>query len=79
MRNDVQRADRLRRAHASLEGLSIGDAFGNRFFTSPSSVERLIELRALPAGEWNYTDDTVMAISIVALAWRRRAARLMVC
>lgn len=56
---------RLRRAHRSLEGLSVGDAFGDRFFTTPHTVEQLIEQRALPAGRWPITDDTVMAISIV--------------
>lgn len=56
---------RLRRALRSLEGLSVGDAFGDRFFTTPHTVEQWIEQRALPAGRWPITDDTVMAISIV--------------
>ena len=56
---------RLRRAQRSLEGLSVGDAFGDRFFTTPHTVEHWIEQRALPAGRWPITDDTVMAISIV--------------
>ncbi|HEU4558020.1 MAG TPA: ADP-ribosylglycohydrolase family protein [Longimicrobium sp.] len=56
---------RLARATQSLQGLSVGDAFGERFFTSPQIVERLIEQRALTAGPWYYTDDTVMALSVV--------------
>jgi ADP-ribosylglycohydrolase len=56
---------RLRRALRSLEGLSVGDAFGDRFFTSPHTVEQWIEQRAVPAGLWPFTDDTVMALSIV--------------
>jgi ADP-ribosylglycohydrolase len=56
---------RMQRADRSLEGLSVGDAFGQRFFTSPHTVERLIELRAVPAGPWQFTDDTVMAVSVV--------------
>lgn len=55
----------MARAHRSLVGLSVGDAFGDRFFTSPHSVERLIDLRSLPAGPWLFTDDTVMAASVV--------------
>jgi len=35
-------ADPLARARASLEGLSVGDAFGERFFVHPELVERLI-------------------------------------
>lgn len=56
---------RLRRALRSLEGLSVGDAFGDRFFTTPHAVEHLIDQRALPAGIWPITDDTVMTLSIV--------------
>jgi ADP-ribosylglycohydrolase len=57
--------ERLRKATASLTGLSVGDAFGDRFFANPSGVERLIEERAVPSPPWRFTDDTVMALSIV--------------
>jgi ADP-ribosylglycohydrolase len=43
----------------SLEGLSVGDAFGEMFFfRSPAG-------RDLPEGPWRWTDDTHMALSIV--------------
>jgi ADP-ribosylglycohydrolase len=43
----------------SLEGLSVGDAFGEMFFfRSPAE-------RQLPEGPWQWTDDTHMALSIV--------------
>lgn len=57
--------ERLNRARRSLDGLSVGDAFGERFFATPSVVERMIEVRALPAPPWHFTDDTVMALSVV--------------
>jgi ADP-ribosylglycohydrolase len=57
--------ERMERARVSLQGLSVGDAFGERFFISPSTVESLIEQRALPSAPWSCTDDTVMALSIV--------------
>ncbi|HLJ81448.1 MAG TPA: ADP-ribosylglycohydrolase family protein [Ktedonobacterales bacterium] len=60
-----QQEDRLARAHTSLEGLSVGDAFGERFFTSPAALQLLIGNRALPATPWPFTDDTQMALSIV--------------
>src|SRR4051794_34124090 len=63
---------RMQRAHRSLEGLSVGDAFGERFFTSPHTVGRLIELRAVPAGPWQFTDDTVMAMSVVDVLSEKR-------
>jgi ADP-ribosylglycohydrolase len=55
---------RLARARLSLEGLSVGDAFGERFFGSPAIVTSRIEQRLLPAGPWFWTDDTAMALSI---------------
>jgi ADP-ribosylglycohydrolase len=57
---------RLERARAALEGLSVGDAFGERFFQHPDVVGNLIMHRALPAPPWPYTDDTEMALSIAA-------------
>jgi len=56
-------ADRMERARTSLEGLSVGDAFGERFFSA--QAESLIARRALPREPWHYTDDTAMALSIV--------------
>jgi ADP-ribosylglycohydrolase len=56
---------RIQRMRASLEGLSVGDAFGERFFGQPDLANLWIENRALPDPPWTYTDDTVMAISIV--------------
>jgi len=56
---------RLRRAAQSLEGLSCGDAFGERFFLPDVVVESLIQDRAAPAPPWFFTDDTVMALSIL--------------
>jgi ADP-ribosylglycohydrolase len=57
---------RLARARCSLEGLSVGDAFGERFFLHPNVVDGLTAQRALPAPPWRFTDDTQMALSIVA-------------
>jgi ADP-ribosylglycohydrolase len=59
--------DRLARAHCALEGLSVGDAFGERFFVNPASLQLLIGNRALPATPWRFTDDTQMALSIVEI------------
>ena len=56
----------LERAKLSLEGLSIGDAFGEKFFGVEQSVLLQIGHRAVPRAPWPYTDDTQMALSIVA-------------
>ncbi|MER7313687.1 MULTISPECIES: ADP-ribosylglycohydrolase family protein [Streptomyces] len=59
------------RALASLRGLSVGDALGSRFFV-PANYPLLKE-RALPPGPWQWTDDTEMACSVLAvLAAHRR-------
>src|SRR5512146_847886 len=57
--------DRLARAACALEGLSVGDAFGERFFVHPAVLRALLTQRALPAPPWPFTDDTQMALSIV--------------
>jgi ADP-ribosylglycohydrolase len=57
--------ERLARARCSLEGLSVGDAFGERFFVHPNIARSLIASRAVPAQPWHYTDDTQMALSII--------------
>jgi ADP-ribosylglycohydrolase len=56
---------RLQRALRSLDGLSVGDAFGERFFGPPDVWMPWLTTRTLPPGPWKWTDDTAMAISLV--------------
>ncbi|MFO1020469.1 MAG: ADP-ribosylglycohydrolase family protein [Planctomycetales bacterium] len=51
---------RLARAKLSLEGLSVGDALGEQFF-SPWIRDACILQRIVPEGRWKWTDDTAMA------------------
>src|SRR3990172_2623060 len=54
----------LANATRSLEGLSVGDAFGELFFhLSPHQTSS----SGLPSGTWRWTDDTHMALSIVEI------------
>ena len=53
-------AARAEAALLSLEGLSVGDAFGELFFWQPPAGSE-----QLPPGPWPWTDDTHMALSIV--------------
>lgn len=55
------------RAYLTLEGLSVGDAFGEQFFMDPDEAEARIAARILPTAPWTYTDDTEMACSVVAV------------
>jgi ADP-ribosylglycohydrolase len=59
--------DGSERARLSLEGLSVGDAFGERFFAPPAVAQAMIANRALPQRPWPVTDDTMMALSIVEI------------
>ena len=57
--------DQIARMHAALDGLSVGDAFGERLFFEPQLLTLPLDQRRLPAGRWDYTDDTQMALSLV--------------
>lgn len=53
------------RAREALEGLSVGDAFGQCFFQPAERSGAWLEQRRLPPRPWPYTDDTQMSLSIV--------------
>lgn len=58
--------DGMERARLALEGLSLGDAFGERFFHGhPADVLRMLATRQAPPAPWRYTDDTAMALGIL--------------
>ncbi len=60
--------DALARMAVSLDGLSVGDAFGERFFVRPEVLGEALKDRVVPArAPWAWTDDTAMAISVVEL------------
>lgn len=62
---------RLARARASLEGLSVGDGFGEQFFyLTPERAASHIAYRTLPLKSWEFTDDTNMALSIYSILRR---------
>lgn len=62
--------ERLQRAVRSLEGLSVGDAFGEQFFGPDRDVLDRIEQRRVPAAPWPTTDDTELALGLVEVLER---------
>ncbi|GGX27198.1 ADP-ribosylglycohydrolase family protein [Streptomyces lomondensis] len=56
---------RLDRALAALRGLSVGDALGSQYFVPVNYP--LLKRREVPSGPWQWTDDTEMAASVVAV------------
>lgn len=69
-------AQAMKRALDSLEGLSVGDAFGECFFsvaTDAMAWDKYISTRTLPNWNWRWTDDTAMAVSIIEVLAQRGA------
>ncbi|MFI9050216.1 ADP-ribosylglycohydrolase family protein [Streptomyces sp. NPDC053427] len=64
-------ARRRAAARASMAGLAFGDAFGERFFGlfRPEAEARqlIAERRTPPDAHWHWTDDTAMALSLLAV------------
>jgi ADP-ribosylglycohydrolase len=54
----------IERAWLALQGVSVGDTFGERFFGPPEEALARIVGRQLEPPPWTYTDDTEMAISV---------------
>ncbi len=59
------RDERTQRALISLEGLSVGDGWGEQFLGHEEEVIERIAARRWPPGPWPYTDDTEMALAVV--------------
>jgi ADP-ribosylglycohydrolase len=55
--------ERLERVRLSLEGLAVGDAFGEMLAYNCASARQRVE-RGLMGGPWFHTDDTEMALAI---------------
>jgi ADP-ribosylglycohydrolase len=58
---------RVERMRLSLDGLGLGDALGEMLSYPAQAAFRRVSENQLPAGPWLHTDDTEMAISIVAV------------
>ena len=62
---DSSSQQRLERALAALRGLAVGDALGSQFFVPVNYP--LLKRREVPQGTWQWTDDTEMACSVLAV------------
>lgn len=56
--------ERMKRVRLSFEGLSVGDAFGDTFFTADSVNEERIAERRAAAPPWFFSDDSAMARNV---------------
>jgi ADP-ribosylglycohydrolase len=57
----------VRRTRLALDGLSVGDAFGQRFFHPARVITLMGGTRETPPPPWHYTDDTEMALAIAVV------------
>ncbi len=55
----------LENAKVALDGISVGDAFGQMFFIRENEARERIRARALPPSPWYLTDDSIMSLAIV--------------
>jgi ADP-ribosylglycohydrolase len=56
---------RLDRVRLAIDGLSLGDSFGQHFFYRQSWADSLsLSSREIPPAPWIYTDDTEMALGV---------------
>ena len=56
--------DRVRYAKRALDGIALGDCFGQTFFVPDKIARQRIKDREILNKPWFFTDDTVMAIGI---------------
>ena len=63
--------DRLALVRLALDGLSVGDAYGELFFRDPHRHHLTDDAPYQPPGPWEYTDDTEMALGIAEVLVRR--------
>ncbi len=56
--------DRIKYAKRALDGIALGDCFGQTFFVPDETACQRIKDREILNEPWYFTDDTVMAIGI---------------
>lgn len=55
----------LQQARIALEGLSVGDAFGQMFFINEEEAFEMIHAKNAPSGPWYLTDDSIMSLGVL--------------
>lgn len=60
----MEKRERLYAAKQALNGIAIGDCFGQTYFLEPATAAARIENRDILKEPWHFTDDTVMGIGV---------------
>lgn len=61
---NLELKDRIKYAKRALNGIALGDCFGQTFFVPDEKACQRIKDREIVKEPWHFTDDTVMAIGI---------------
>ena len=61
---EMELEDRIKYAKRALDGIALGDCFGQSFFVPDETARQGIKNRDILNKSWHFTDDTVMAIGI---------------
>lgn len=64
---NLELKDRIKYAKRALDGIALGDCFGQTFFVSDKKACQRIKDREIVKEPWHFTDDTVMAIGIYGI------------
>ena len=67
---NMKQEDRIRYAKRALDGIALGDCFGQTFFVPEEIACQRIQDREILKSPWHFTDDTVMAIGIYRILER---------
>ena len=59
--------DRIKYAKRALDGIALGDCFGQSFFVPDETARQMIKNKEIFNEPWHFTDDTVMAIGIYCI------------
>lgn len=60
----MERENRIRYAKQALDGIALGDCFGQTFFIKEEEAYQRIKERRILEEPWHFTDDTVMGIGV---------------
>ena len=63
---EMELEDRIKYAKRALDGIALGDCFGQSFFMPEETARQVIKNRDILNKSWHFTDDTVMAIGFIA-------------
>jgi ADP-ribosylglycohydrolase len=63
----IDHIERMKRVRMTLDGVRIGDGFGQSFFLPEKERLAMVAAKRLPEAPWYFTDDTVMSVAVAEI------------